>query len=257
MSKNPILHATIKGEGELLLILHGYFGMGDNWKSLGNQFAKKYQVHLIDQRNHGRSFHADEFSYELLVDDLHNYILHHQLEKVNLIGHSMGGKTAMLFAVTYPELLNKLVIVDISPRNYKPHHNAILAGLNSIDFSLQNSRNLVDEKLSKYIPDFGVRQFLMKSLYRPGKDQFDWRFNLNAIKLNIENVGQATDEMDYEGDTLFLRGGNSNYITDEDWPDIKMLFPNSYLITIDDAGHWLHAEKPVEFVQAVKEFLSL
>ncbi|MDG2436387.1 MAG: alpha/beta fold hydrolase, partial [Polaribacter sp.] len=226
MSKNPILHATIKGEGEPLLILHGYFGMGDNWKSLGNQFAKKYQVHLIDQRNHGRSFHADEFSYELLVDDLHNYILHHQLEKVNLIGHSMGGKTAMLFAVTYPELLNKLVIVDISPRNYKPHHNAILAGLNSIDFSLQNSRNLVDEKLSKYIPDFGVRQFLMKNIYWKEKGQLGYRFNLQSLTENNPEIGEALPSFAvFEKDTLFLKGEKSDYITENERPIIEAHFP--------------------------------
>ena len=257
MSKNPILHATIKGEGEPLLILHGYFGMGDNWKSLGNQFAKKYQVHLIDQRNHGRSFHADEFSYELLVDDLHNYILHHQLEKVNLIGHSMGGKTAMLFAVTYPELLNKLVVVDISPRNYKPHHNAILAGLNSIDFSLQNSRNLVDEKLSKYIPDFGVRQFLMKNIYWKEKGQLGYRFNLQSLTENNPEVGAPlTSFAVFEKDTLFLKGEKSDYITENERPIIEAHFPNSKIIKITNAGHWLHAENPKDFYREVAEFLG-
>ena len=132
MSENPILHSTVKGEGIPLLILHGYFGMSDNWKSLGNQFSEAYEVHLIDQRNHGRSFHEDTFNYEVLVEDLYRYIQCHQLENIYLIGHSMGGKTAMLFAVTYPELVRKLIVVDISPRRYEPHHNAILAGLNGV-----------------------------------------------------------------------------------------------------------------------------
>ena len=127
---NPILHSTIKGEGKPLLILHGYFGMSDNWKTLGNLFSKDYQVHLIDQRNHGRSFHADAFNYELLAQDLYSYIQYHQLENIYLVGHSMGGKTAMLFAVSYPNLVDKLIIVDISPKSYQPHHNAILVGLN-------------------------------------------------------------------------------------------------------------------------------
>ena len=155
-----ILHATVKGTGKPLLILHGYFGMSDNWKTLGNQFAENYQVHLIDQRNHGRSFHASEFTYALLVEDLYRYIQHHQLEAVHLLGHSMGGKTAMLFAVTHPQMIAKLMIADISPRKYEPHHNAILAGLNSIDFSIQTTRSLVDAKLAELIPEVGIRQFL-------------------------------------------------------------------------------------------------
>ena len=155
----PILHSQILGEGIPLLILHGYFGMSDNWRTLGNQFAEDYEVHLIDQRNHGRSFHADEFNYEVLAEDLYNYIQHHQLENIFLIGHSMGGKTAMLFAVTYPELVDKLIVVDISPKAYEPHHNAILTGLNSVDFSKQNTRRLVDDQIKKYIPEMGVRQF--------------------------------------------------------------------------------------------------
>ncbi|MDP5104958.1 MAG: alpha/beta fold hydrolase, partial [Polaribacter sp.] len=180
MSNNQIVHSIIQGEGFPLLILHGYFGSSDNWKTLANQFAEDFQVHAIDQRNHGRSFHEDEFNYEVLVADLYNYIQHHQLEKVYLIGHSMGGKTAMLFAVTYPDLVEKLIIVDISPKEYQPHHNAILAGLNSIDFSIQTSRNLVDEQLSKFIPEFGVRQFLMKNVYWKEKGVLDYRFNLQS-----------------------------------------------------------------------------
>jgi esterase len=161
MVHNSILNSTIKGEGVPLLILHGYFGMSDNWKTLGYQFSENFQVHCIDQRNHGRSFHADNFNYELLVEDLYLYIKNHQLEKVYIIGHSMGGKTAMLFSVTHPELVKKLIIVDISPRRYQPHHNAILAGLNAIDFSRDNSRGKVDKRLSVLIPELGIRQFLI------------------------------------------------------------------------------------------------
>jgi pimeloyl-ACP methyl ester carboxylesterase len=138
-----ILHSRIVGQGQPFVILHGYFGMGDNWKSLGNQFGERYEVHMVDQRNHGRSFHADYFDYEHLAEDLYNYIEHHALENIILLGHSMGGKTAMLFAVEYPELVDKLLIADISPRYYQPHHNEILKALNSVDFSIHNSRKLV------------------------------------------------------------------------------------------------------------------
>ncbi|MCI2229028.1 alpha/beta fold hydrolase [Polaribacter sp. MSW13] len=257
MSKNPILHSTILGAGKPLLILHGYFGMSDNWKTLGNQFSKDYQVHLIDQRNHGRSFHEDEFNYEVLVEDLYNYIQHYQLEKVYLIGHSMGGKTAMLFAVTYPSLVEKLVVVDISPRMYQPHHNAILAGLNSVDFSVQNSRKLVEEKIAELIPEFGVRQFLMKNVYWKEKGQLDYRFNLESLTANNSEVGEGLPSFTvFEKETLFLKGSKSNYLTEDEMPIIEAHFPNSKIVEIKDAGHWLHAENPKDFYNEVCAFLG-
>ena len=257
MSKNPILHSTIKGEGKPLLILHGYFGMSDNWKSLGNQFSEECQVHLIDQRNHGRSFHEDEFNYEVLAEDLYYYIKHYQLEKVNVIGHSMGGKTAMLFAVTYPELVEKLIIVDISPRMNQPHHNAILAGLNSIDFSVQNTRTLVDKKLSELIPDLGVRQFLLKNVYWKEKGQLDYRFNLESLTENNPEVGEALPPFSvFENETLFLKGSKSDYITENEEPIIEAHFPNSKIVEIKNAGHWLHAENPKQFYAEVSDFLK-
>ena len=257
MSNNPILHSTIKGAGKPLLILHGYFGMSDNWKSLGNQFSEDFEVHLIDQRNHGRSFHADEFNYEVLVEDLYNYIYKHQLENVYLIGHSMGGKTAMLFAVIYPELVSKLVIVDISPRMYQPHHNAILAGLNSVDFSVDNTRSLVDKKLTQLIPEFGVRQFLLKNVYWKEKGQLGYRFNLESLTENNSEVGEALPPFKvFEKETLFLKGSKSDYITENEEPIIEAHFSNSKVMEIKNAGHWLHAENPKQFYDEVCEFLK-
>ncbi len=252
----PILHSTIKGEGDPLLILHGYFGMGDNWKSLGNRFSETYEVHLIDQRNHGRSFHEELFNYEVMVEDLYNYIEYHQLESVHLIGHSMGGKTAMLFAVTYPELVDKLIIVDITPRRYEPHHNAILAGLNAIDFSIQNSRVLVDQKLSEFISETGVRQFLLKNVFWKEKGQLAYRFNLDSLTANNSEVGEALPSFTvFEKETLFLKGANSDYITEDEVPIIAAHFLNSNIVEIKNAGHWLHAENPIEFYEEVCRFL--
>ncbi len=252
-----ILHATIKGEGFPLLILHGYFGMSDNWKTLGNKFSESYQTHLIDQRNHGRSFHEDEFNYEVLVEDLYNYIQEHQLKKVHIIGHSMGGKTAMLFAVTYPELVDKLIVVDIAPRNYEPHHNAILAALNSVDFSVENTRTLVDKKLSVLIPDAGVRQFLLKNVYWKEKGQLAFRFNLESLTENNPNVGEALPSFTFfEGDTLFLKGDKSDYITQNEYPIIEAHFSNAKIVEIQKAGHWLHAENPKQFYDEVINFLK-
>ena len=258
MSNNPILHATIKGVGRPLLILHGYFGMSDNWKSLGNQFSKDFQVHLIDQRNHGRSFHEDAFNYEVLVEDLYRYIQQNRLDKVHIIGHSMGGKTAMLFAVRYPNLVSQLIIVDISPRTYQPHHNAILAGLNSIDFSIQNTRSLVDDKLAEFIPEIGVRQFLLKNVYWKEKGQLAYRFYLESLTNNNSEIGEALPSFTvFENETLFLKGDTSNYITQDEAPIIAAHFPNSKIVEIQNAGHWLHAENPKQFYAVVCAFLKV
>lgn len=252
-----ILHSTIIGQGKPLLILHGYFGMSDNWKTLGNQFSEDYQVHLIDQRNHGRSFHADEFNYEVLVDDLYNYIQHYQLEKIYLIGHSMGGKTAMLFAVTYPNLVDKLIVVDISPKEYQPHHNAILAGLNSVDFSTQNSRKLVDERIAKYIPELGVRQFLLKNVYWKEKGVLDYRFNLKSLTENNSEVGKPLPiNSKFDKETLFLKGEKSDYIIPSEHLILDNHFSKNKIVEIKNAGHWLHAENPKDFYKEVCTFLA-
>lgn len=257
MSNNPILHSTIKGEGIPLLILHGYFGMSDNWKTLGNQFSEDFQVHLIDQRNHGRSFHEEVFNYAVLVQDLYDYIKYHQVENLYVIGHSMGGKTAMLFAVTYPELVTKLIVVDISPRKYQPHHNAILAGLNSIDFSVENSRSKIDQKLTELIPEIGVRQFLLKNVYWKDKGQLAFRFNIKSLTENNAKVGEALPSFTiFKNETLFLKGENSDYISEEEAPIIETHFTNSKIIEIKNAGHWLHAENPKQFYAEVCVFLK-
>jgi len=252
-----ILHSTIQGKGAPLLILHGYFGMSDNWKSLGKKFAEHYQVHLIDQRNHGRSFHSNDFNYELLVSDLHNYIHHHQLESIYLLGHSMGGKTAMLFAVMHPNLIQKLIIVDIAPKQYDPHHDAILKGLNAIDFSEQISRAAVDEKLREYVPQIGVRQFLLKNVYWREKGQLDFRFHLKSLTENNIEIGASLPKNTvFYKKTLFLKGDQSDYITLQDESLIRKHFPESNLQEITNAGHWLHAENPLEFYDFTLKFLS-
>lgn len=251
------LHTTILGKGNPLIILHGYLGMSDNWKTLGTQFSKNYQVHLIDQRNHGRSFHSDEFDYELLVEDLHTYIENHNLQNVNLLGHSMGGKVAMLFAVTYPNLVNKLIVADIGPRAYKPHHQQILAALNAVNFQIQNTRKKVEEILKIYIDNQGILQFLLKNVYWKNKGELAYRFNLNSLTENYPEVGEALPSFsEFKGETLFLKGETSDYITKSDEPLIKAHFENSKIITVKNAGHWLHAENPTQFYNEVVSFLG-
>ena len=207
--------------------------------------------------NARRSFHADEFNYELLVDDLYAYIQHHQLESMYLIGHSMGGKTAMLFAVKYPDLVDKLIIVDISPKEYAPHHNAILAGLISVDFSVQNSRSLVDDKVAELIPELGVRQFLLKNVYWKEKGVLDYRFNLKSLTENNPEVGKPLPQNStFAKDTLFLKGEKSDYIIPSEHFIIDSHFPNNTIIEIKKAGHWLHAENPKDFYKEVVDFLD-
>lgn len=253
-----MLYSKIEGQGKPLLILHGFLGMSDNWKTIGAKFASEdFQVHLLDLRNHGRSFHSNEFSYEIMVQDVLEYCKENNLEKINVIGHSMGGKTAMLFATTYPEMVEKLIIADIGPKFYPQHHQTILEGLNAVDFSKKQSRNQVEEILANYISDFGTRQFLMKSLYWQESDQLAFRFNLDIFNKKIEEIGKALPSTAiFDKPTLFIRGGNSNYIIDSDLENIKFHFPNSKVETIPDVGHWLHAENPTVFCEITNSFLK-
>ncbi len=253
-----LLHSIIKGEGHPLLILHGFLGMADNWKTLGNRFSENgFQVHLIDQRNHGRSFHTNEFSYQLMVEDLLHYIEYHQLEEVCIIGHSMGWKTAMFFATAYPYLVSKLIIVDIAPKYYVPHHATILEGLHDVNRNAMESRSEADRVLSNYVPEFPMRQFLLKNLYWTPEKKLDFRFHLNSLTQNYEIITEVLpSHLRYPGATLFLKGGNSDYITEEDEPNIKIHFPEAVIDEIAAAGHWIHADQPNAFFERVLTFLQ-
>ena len=253
-----ILYSKIEGNGMPLLILHGFLGMSDNWKSLGSQFATQgFQVHLLDLRNHGRSFQSKIFDYNVMAQDVKEYCDAKNLETISLLGHSMGGKVAMLFATKYPEKVSKLIIADIAPKFYPQHHQTILEGLLAIDFSEKPSRITVDSIISEYVSDFGTRQFLLKNLYWTTPDQLAFRFNLQNLIDNIDEIGKALPEKTiFNNPTLFVRGGNSRYILDEDLPEIRFHFPNSELKTIPAAGHWLHAENPKLFYEIVVQFLS-
>lgn len=251
------LHSNIEGKGYPLLILHGFLGMGDNWKTLAKQYAEaNFEVHLIDQRNHGRSPHSEVFNYSALANDVSEYIEHNQIIKCSIIGHSMGGKTAMQLACSYPSLIEKLLVADIAPKYYPQHHQDILAGLSFLQDELITSRKQADEELSKFISNQGVRLFLLKNLYRIEKDNYGLRVNLSVLKKNIEEIGKPLSETAlFAGKTLFLRGENSNYITDSDKVLIQKHFPNAVVNTIKNAGHWLHAEQKDLFFEASHSFL--
>lgn len=252
-----MLFSKIEGSGQPLLILHGFLGMSDNWKTLGTQFATNFEVHILDLRNHGRSLHSDKFNYEVMVQDVVAYCQFHKLEKIKIIGHSMGGKIAMLLATMHPELVDKLIVVDIGPKFYPQHHQDILAGLNAVDFSKKPSRSDVEEVLEKFVPDFGTRQFLMKNLFWQEPGQLAFRFNLAVFNVKMDEIGIPLPENSiFEKPTLFIRGGNSKYILDSDFETIKQHFPDSNIETTPNAGHWLHAENPADFYQKVTSFLK-
>lgn len=245
------LHSIVSGQGPDLVILHGLFGQADNWVAIAKKLEQHFTVHLVDQRNHGRSPHDKVFNYHEMAEDL----LSLGLSKFSLIGHSMGGKTAMFFAKQYHEMLEKLVVVDIGVKQYPVHHQEIIDALQQLPIHLMSSRNEADDMLKENIPDFGTRQFLLKNLHRVDEHSFEWRFNLPIIAEQIEEVGRAVEGSSCMIPTMFIRGAKSRYILDEDWDGIHAQFPNAQLRTIENAGHWVHAEQPEALVNELLSFL--
>jgi pimeloyl-ACP methyl ester carboxylesterase len=254
----PVLHSNILGEGQPIIILHGFLGMSDNWKSMGSKYAEEgFEVHLLDLRNHGKSFHSNDFNYDLLSEDVKQYMDHHHLEDAILLGHSMGGKTAMLFACRYPHLTKKLLVADIAPKFYPPHHQDIINALTALEIKNIGSRNEADEQLSQHINNVGIRQFLLKNLYWEEKGVLGFRFNLGVLSEKMEEIGENIGSTDtYKGPTLFLRGDRSEYIVADDLTVIKRHFPLATLETIENAGHWLHAENPKQFYEKSIRFIK-
>lgn len=243
--------------GDVLIILHGLFGSLDNWMSLGKYWAQNHIVYLVDQRNHGQSPHFLEHSYENMAEDLLIFMNEQSIEKPIILGHSMGGKTAMEFAVRYPEKVKKLIVVDIAPVRYEVHHHQIIKGLRSIDLTVIKSRKEADEQLSKLIEEFGVRQFLLKNLYWKEKGILAWRFNLDVLANNILPISEhnVVDGM-FEKPAFFVKGSKSEYILEEHYPIIRKKFQMAEIEEIYGAGHWVHAEKREDFIASVDRFLE-
>ncbi|RYU83729.1 alpha/beta fold hydrolase [Hymenobacter persicinus] len=253
------LHFRELGQGTPLVILHGLFGTSDNWQTLAKRWAEHFRVIVVDLRNHGRSPHSAEHSYELMSQDVLELLDQLQLPTVTLLGHSMGGKVAMRFALDHPERLTRLIVLDIAPRlSDMRHQDDILAGLNAVDLAALESRQQADEALARTIPQLGVRQFLLKNLYRREDNSFAWRQNLAALTAQMPAIGaEITGQHPFLKPALFVRGGKSDYISTEDkLYGIPALFPNSQVETVVDAGHWLHAEKPDEIFALVEAFMN-
>ena len=249
--------------GPAIVILHGVFGSSDNWLTISKTIAGRgYRVFALDQRNHGQSPRANDQDYTSMATDLREFLIDHHLDNPILIGHSMGGKTVMQYVMAYPNdrfpgSFQKPVIVDIAPRFYPVHHADIVRGLKAIDLMGLGSRNEADTVLSRYEPLVTVRQFLLKNLYRNEQGRFDWRINLPVIERELHGIGdELTNPRIITEPALFIRGSESPYITDDDIPAIKRIFPNARIETIQGASHWVQAEKPVEFVDTLIKFLT-
>lgn len=250
------LHYKQYGQGQPLLILHGFMGSLDNWHTLGTQFGNSHSVFAIDQRNHGKSPHSDKHTLALMVHDVKQFIETHQLEKVSIIGHSMGGKVAMQFALDYPYLVNKLIVVDISPRQYKRGHDDVFKAIFAVELAQIESRKQAEQMMEMHVPDFGTRQFLLKNLDRREDGSYAWKMNLKILHADYEEIIKAIiSETSFPNPTLVIKGGNSRYILDDDLLDFNQLFPNNTVVTIPNAGHWVHAEAPQLFFEAVNNFL--
>jgi esterase len=244
------------GEGKPLIIMHGLFGASDNWQTIGKKLAEDYRVILPDLRNHGNSFHSSAFDYDVMADDLKNLITHLNFEKPFVAGHSMGGKVAMNYAIHFPESIEKLIVVDIAPKSYPPHHEPIINALQSLNLTKLKTRTEAEKELGNSINDTGLRQFLLKNLSRNENGQFEWRINLPVIKEKLVNItGGLVKKGENITESLFLRGQKSDYIKEEDFKLIKDFFPKSEIKTVENAGHLTHAEQPEVVYNYIINFL--
>jgi esterase len=243
--------------GPPLIILHGLLGGHGNWHTLSRTaFQKVARVYAVDQRNHGRSPHVDRIDYPSMAADLRSFIDRHDLAPATLLGHSMGGKTAMQAALSYPDRVESLIVVDMAPKGYPPHHTDLLDALARIDPETYEDRGAVDAALAEDVPSRRIRQFLLKNLDYDG-DTYTWRMNLDAIRAHYDDITAALPaDSTFDGPVLFVRGGKSDYVADEDLAGIRERFPTADLVTIEDAGHWLHADAPDAFAEVVTDFLA-
>lgn len=246
------------GSGQPLLILHGLFGQSDNWNTLAKRFSENnFEVYTIDQRNHGLSPHSDEWNFDAMASDIREFIDEHQLEYPVLMGHSMGGKAAMTFALNYDGILDKLIVSDIAPTQYPAHHNEVIKALQAVDFNQTKTRKEVEQILLEYIADYGTRQFLLKNIYWEDSknERMNWRFNLSVIAQKYEEIMIEVVDKTSNVNTLFVRGEKSSYISEEDRGGIEKRFPHYKLVTVPGSGHWIHAEKPDLFYNEIMNFI--
>ena len=256
------------GSGDPIIILHGLYGSSDNWHSIGRALADDHEVFMIDLRNHGHSPHHPEHNYRVMCEDLTDFFTLHHLDQAIFIGHSMGGKTALIFGMANPEKIKKMILVDISPFQYDLDasgeaisHRHILQGLLAIKPDAISDRGEADKILQNFISSLSIRQFLLKNLKRDPGGRFYWSINLPVLAENLKGIFTGILREKEQGPLaipfplLFIRGENSSYISEKDEGDIRQLFPWSQIVTIKGAGHWVHAEQPESFLDAVRRFI--
>jgi esterase len=249
------LHFRAFGHGPPLIILHGLLGSLDNWVPVAQKLAAHSHVHLLDLRNHGHSPHAPEFDYDVMAEDVRHFLNDHGIAMTHLLGHSMGAKVAMRFAQLHSGAVKKLVVVDMSPREYPPRFDTLLDAMHALDVGGFRRREEVGVFLQETVPDRTVRQFLLKNLGRDGAGRLFWKPNLAFIRANYANLrGALPLTPGFDGPTLFVRGELSDYVRDVDLPAIKNLFPHAVVETISGAGHWVHADSPESLAETVSEF---
>ena len=251
------LHFQVKGEGSPIIIMHGFLGSLDNWRAASKRFAERYKVYCLDLRNHGLSPHSDVMNYQVMAQDLEEFLDLHRLASAFVLGHSMGGKVAMQFATAFPDRIDKLVVVDMAPRVYEPHHRPLLSALLSLDLERFRSFGEADGALAKTIPEVATRQFVLKNLKRASDGRLQWKIHLQGIAQNYDAITRAVaPRAAFTKPACFIRGGRSNYITEADIPLIRQIFPRAELQTIPSAVHWVHVDEPEEFFRCVTKFLS-
>ncbi len=243
--------------GPALIILHGFLGSLDNWHTLSTEWGKAgFMVYAIDQRNHGKSPHTATHTIADMAEDLYDFMFDHHIEKATILGHSMGGKVAMFFALKYPEKTEKLIVADMAPRAYKHGHDDVFNAIKNVNLTAIQTRKEAEEAMKPFLGDSGTRQFVLKNLERTTEGRYTWKFNFETLYRDYEDILKPAETTSfYAGKTLFIRGGLSLYIRDKDMELIHTLFPEAKLETINQAGHWLHAEKPTEFFDLVTRFM--
>jgi esterase len=250
------LHYKESGQGRAVILLHGLFGSSDNWHHIMLKLAELFHVFAVDQRNHGQSPHSDEMDYPLMAADLNRFMAAHGLETAMVIGHSMGGKTAMQFALQFPERVEKLIVADMAPRAYAPVYQKVFAAQLALDLKSFATRQEIEDALAPAIPSLVLRRFLLKNLGRDSTGQFCWKINLRGISDNYLQLGRPVSApAPFAKPALFIRGGKSDYINPEDESLIHELFPQAEIQNIAEAGHWVHADTPDAFVRLVLSFL--
>lgn len=251
-------HVLETGQGPDVVILHGVFGSGDNWMTIARRLEQQFRVFLPDQRNHGKSFHSDEFGYDLLAEDLGRWMGQRGLSKIHLVGHSMGGKAAMRFAALFPSRLQSLTVVDIAPKAYTlDQHARTLAAMQALDLTVWQSRGDLDAALRIEIPDLSTRMFILKNIERDEQGRFRWRIALEPLSRSLASIGASLpSHAPLAIPAMLVRGQNSNYVTEEDFISIRERFPRSEFHTIPGAGHWVHADAPDLFLQVLTHFLD-